>query len=161
MSVINKTSMLISCLRSYKYKISRKALETMYKSSILRLFLLCYIVWDNWSDTQSKMLESLHLEAMRIIIGGTRGTSHQTLYKESGFCTLKERRKRHKLLMFHKMILGLCPQCISDLLPPLVAHINPYHRRRPLERDVTTCKTELYRNSFIPSTTAKWYFSPH
>ena len=55
--------------------------------------------------------------------------------------------------MFHKMILGLCPQYISDLLPPLVAHINPYHRRRPLERDVTTCKTELYRNSFIPSTT--------
>ena len=101
------------------------------------------------------MLENLHLEAIRIIIGGIRGTSHQKLYKESGFCTLKERRKRHKLLMFHKMILGLCPQYISDLLPPLVAHINPYHRRRPLERDVTTCKTELYRNSFIPSTTAE------
>ena len=51
--------------------------------------------------------------------------------------------------MFHKMILGLCPQYISDLLPPLVAHINPYHRRRPLERDVTICKTELYRNSLF------------
>ena len=34
-SVINKTSMLIFCLRSYKYKIRRKALETMYKSFIL------------------------------------------------------------------------------------------------------------------------------
>ena len=33
-SVINKTSMLISCLRSYKYKISRKDLETMSKSFI-------------------------------------------------------------------------------------------------------------------------------
>ena len=40
-------------------------------------------------------------------------------------------------------------------LAPLVTHINPYHRRRPLERDVTTCKTELYRNSFIPSDTAE------
>ena len=97
---------------------------------------------------------------IRINIGGIRGTSHQKLYIESGFCTLKERRKRHKLLMFHKMILGLCPQYISDLLPPLVAHINPYHRRRPLERDVTTCKTELYRNSFIPSTTAEWNSLP-
>ena len=56
---------------------------------------------------------------------GYPNPSHQKLYIESGFCTLKERRKRHKLLMFHKMI------------PPLVAHINPYHRRRPLERDVT------------------------
>ena len=116
----------------------------MYKSFILPLFDYAEIVWDNCTDTQSKKLESLHLEAIRIIIGGIRGTSHQKLYTESGFCTLKERRKRHKLLMFHKMILGLCPQYISDLLPPLVAHINPYHRRRPLERDVTTCKTELY-----------------
>ena len=132
--------MLISCLRSYKYKISRKALETMYKSFILPLFDYADIVWDNCTDTQSKMLENLHLEAIRIIIGGIRGTSYQKLYKESGFYTLKERRKRHKLLMFHKMILGLCPQYISDLLPPLVAHINPYHRRRPLERDVTTWK---------------------
>ena len=152
--------MLISCLRSYKYKISRKALETMYKSFILPLFDYADIVWDNCTDTQSKMLENLHLEAIRIIIGGIRGTIHQKLYKEFGFCTLKERMKRHKLLMFHKMILGLCPQYISDFLPPLVAHINPYHRPRPLERDVTTCKTELYRNSFIPSTTAEWNSPP-
>ena len=62
--------------------------------------------------------------------------------------------------MFHKMIVGLCPQYISDLLLPLVAHINPYNRRRPLERDVTTCKTELYRNSFIPSTRAEWNSLP-
>ena len=108
-SVINKTSTLISCLRSYKYKISRKALETMYKSFVLPLFDYADIVWDNCTDNQSKKLESLHLEAIRIIIGGIRGTSHQKLYIESGFCTLKERRKRHKLLMFHKMILGLCP----------------------------------------------------
>ena len=129
-------------------------------SFILPLFDYADIVWDNCTDTQSKKLESLHLEAIRMIIGGIRGTSHQKLYIESGFCTLKERRKRHKLLMFHKMILGLCPQYISDLLPPLVAHINPYHRRRPLERDVTTCKTELYRNSFITSTTAEWNSLP-
>ena len=101
-SVINKTSTLISCLQSYKYKISRKALETMYKSFILPLFDYADIVWDNRTDTQSKMLENLHL----------------------------------------------------------AAHINPYHRRRPLERDVTTCKTELYWNSFIPSTTVEWNSLP-
>ena len=49
--------------------------------------------------------------------GGIRGTSHQKLYIEPGFCTLKERRKRHKLLMFHKMILGLCPQYMWPLAP--------------------------------------------
>ena len=63
-SVINK----ISCLRSYKYKISRKALETMYKSFILPPFDYADIVWDNCTDTQSKMLENhLHLEAIKSI----------------------------------------------------------------------------------------------
>ena len=80
--------MLISRLRSYKHKISRKALETMYTSIILPLFDYADIVWDNCTDTQSKKLENLRLEAIRIIIGGIRGTSHRKLYKESGFCAL-------------------------------------------------------------------------
>ena len=106
--------MLISCLRSYKYKISRKGVRNYVQIVHPPTFDYADIVWDNCTDTQSKMLENLHLEAIRIITG----TSHQKLYKESGFCILKERRKRHKLLMFHKMILGLCPQYTSDLLPP-------------------------------------------
>ena len=150
--------MLISCFRSYKYKISRKALETMYKSFILPHFDYADIVWDNCTHIQSKMLENQPLESIRIITGGILAT--RNLYEESGFCTLKERRKRRKLLMFHKMILGLRPQYINDLLPPLVAYINSYHRRRPLQRNVTTYKTELYRNSFIPSTTAEWKSLP-
>ena len=141
----------------------------MHRMSNKRWYIRLSLIWETSAVgrkvilTETRLYQfqgNLHLEAIRIIIGGICGTSHQKLYKESGFCTLKERRKRHKLLMFHKMILGLCPQYISDLLPPLVAHINPYHRRRPLEKDVTTCKTELYRNSFIPSTTAEWNSLP-
>ena len=97
------------------YKISRKALETMYKSFILPHFDYADVVWYKCTDIQSKMLENLHLESIRIITGGILAT--RNLYEESGFCTLKKIRKRHKLLMFHKMILGLCPQYISDLLP--------------------------------------------
>ena len=37
----------------------------MYKSFILPLFDYADIVWDNCTDTQSKMLENLHLEAIR------------------------------------------------------------------------------------------------
>ena len=81
----------------------------MYKSFILPQFDYADIVWDNCSGTLSNMLENLHLEAIRIILGAVRGTSHEKLYKESGFCTLKERRKRHKLLMFHRMINHQCP----------------------------------------------------
>ena len=86
----------------------------MYKSFILPLFDYADIIWDNCTNTQSNMLEN-HLEAIRIITGSVRGTSHQKLYNESGFCTLKERRKRHKLIQFHKTILV---QIISQTSSP-------------------------------------------
>ena len=53
------------------------------------------------------MLENLHLEGVRIIWGAGWGTSQQKLYEESGFCTLKEIRRRHKLILFHKMVNGV------------------------------------------------------
>ena len=112
------------------------------KSFILPLFDYADIIWDNYINTQSNMLEN-HLEVIRIITGSVRGTSHQKLYKESGFCTLKERRKRHKLIQFHKMRNSTCPDYLSDLLPLLVSTTNPYHRRRPYERIVPSFRTEL------------------
>ena len=118
----------------------------MYKSFILPQFDYADIVWDNCSGTLSNMLENLHLEATRIILGAVRGTSHEKLYKESGFwISIKERRKRHKLLMFHKMINYQCPGYLSNLVPPLVSTTNPYHRRRPHEshsrsQNRTICK---------------------
>ena len=99
------------------------------------------------------MLENLHLEAIRIITGSVRGTSHQKLYNESGFCTLKERRKRHKLIQFHKMINNTCPDYLSDLLPPLVS--TTIHTT-DVDLIIPSFRTELYRNSFFPSTTLLW-----
>ena len=72
----------------------------------------------------------------------------------------RRRRKRHKRLMFHKMINYQCPGCLSNLVPPLVSTTNPYHRRRSHERVIPAHKTELYENSFIPSTTQLWNTLP-
>ena len=156
-NISSKVHTLINCLRHFKCKLEKKALKTMYKSFILPLFDYADTIWDNCTNTQSNTLENLHLEAMRIIIGSVQGTSHQKLYgNESGFCTLKERRKRHKLIQFHKMINNTCPDYLSDLVPSLVSTTNPYYRRQPYERIIPSFRTELYRNSFFPSTTLLW-----
>ena len=127
----------------------------MYKSFRLPQFEYADIVWNNCSGTLLNMLENLHLEAIRII-GAVKGTSHEKLYKEYGFCTLKERRKRHKLLKFHTMINYQCPVYLFNLVPPLVSATNPYHCRWPYERVIPA----LYANSFIPSTTQLWNTLP-
>ena len=70
--IANKTNTLISCLRYYKYRLSRKVLETMYKSFLLPIFDYADIVWDGCTEVLSNKLEDFHLEALRIIIGGVR-----------------------------------------------------------------------------------------
>ena len=97
--LIAKCRCHVACLRSFKYRLSRKALETMYRSFILPQLDYADVIWDNCSLKLAEELESLHLDAIRTIIGAARGTSHQKLYSESGFTTLRERRFRHKVIM--------------------------------------------------------------
>ena len=144
---------LISCLRPFSTNYAENALDTMYKFLIPSQFDYADIVRDHCSGTLSNRFEKKCLEAIRILLGIIRGTSHEKLYQESEFCTLKERQKRHKLLMFHKVINHQCPGYLSNLVPPLVSTTNPYHRRRPHERVIPAHKTELYADSLIPSTT--------
>ena len=149
-------SPLIACLTSYKYRLSRMALETMYKSFILPHFDYADIVWDNCTNKLAEELENLHLDAIRTIIGAVRGTSHEKLYFESGFTTLKERRTRHKIVMFHKIVNCIAPSYLTTEIPALVSTLNPYHRRQPLQRQIPPHKLELYKLSFFPSATVLW-----
>lgn len=160
--IISKAKLQVACLRSFKYKLSRKCLEIMYNSFILPHFDYCDTVWDNCTLTLSNELEKLNLDAIRTVIGAVRGTSHLKLYQESCILPLKERRKRHKLILFFKIIKGLTPSYLLTYLPPLVTDLNPrvHHRRNPLQRYIPRCRTEIYAQSFFPSTTTIWNTIP-
>ena len=154
--LISRCRTQVDCLRSYKYRLSRKALETMYKSFILPKLDYADIIWDNCSEILVDQLESVHLDAIRTIIGAVRGTSHIKLYTESGFISLKERRYRHKLILYHKIVNNNVPEYLISKLPRLVSEINPYHRRRPYERSEPNWDIDIYHKSFFPSTTRHW-----
>lgn len=150
-SVIAKTRTQVACLKSFKYKLSRKSLEILYTSYVLPHFDYADSLWDNVTTNLSDELEKSNLDAIRTIIGAVRGTSHHKLYEESGILPLKERRRRHKLVTYFRNTKGLTPTYLNEYLPPLVAEVNPYHRRNPLERYVPRSRTELYKQSFFPS----------
>ena len=155
-NIVIRCRTLTSCLKSYKYRLSRKSLEIMYKSFILPLFDYADVIWDNCTQAQTDILEDIQLDALRTISGTVRGTSHEQIYNETGFITLKERRSRHKLVLFYKFANGLLPDHITERFPKLVSETNPYHRRRPLERVVPFSRTELHKHSFFPSATSLW-----
>ena len=148
--LIAKCRCQVACLRSFKYRLSRKYLETMYSSFILPQL--------DYGQVQKLAgnLERLHLDALRTIIVAVRGTSYQKLYTESGFTTLRERRFGHNIIMYHKTVQEKTPTYLREHLTPLVSSTNPYHRRRPLQRQVPKHKAETYRQAFFPSTTTLW-----
>ena len=117
--LIAKCRCQVACLRSFKYHLSRKALETMYRSFILPQLDYADVIWDNCSLKLAEELESLHLDAIRTIIGAVCGTSHQKLYTESGFTTLRERRFRHKIIMYHKIVQENTPTYWKNIYPHL------------------------------------------
>ena len=49
----------------------------------------------------------------------TRLTSHDSLYEETKWEKLKDRRNNHKLVLFHKMNYNKTPQYLVELIPKL------------------------------------------
>ena len=89
------------------------------------------VIWDNCSLKLAEELESLHLDALRTIIGAVRGTSNQKLYTESGFTTVRERHFRHKIIMYN-ILFKIIPRftwknIYPHLFPQLIHTINDDH----------------------------------
>ena len=71
------------------------------------------------------LLESIQLDACRIITGLRKGTTHDILYQECGLCSLAERRKQHKLIQFYK-ILNDAPNYLQSIVTDFNEHQSQY-----------------------------------
>ena len=129
----------------------------MYISFIRPLIEYSDAVWDNCSTESKKQLDLIHHEAARIITGGTKLCSIQKLLSELGWETLQERRSKHKLIIFYKIINGLTPDYLSDLLPPIVQDNVTYNLRnannmRSLRATQIFISTPSSPQPFVPGT---------
>ena len=66
------------------------------------LDLYADVVWNNKTLFLINKLENVHIEAARIVTGGTRLVTINSLYKETGWETLQARRENHKKYIFIK-----------------------------------------------------------
>ena len=115
-------------------------------------------IWDNCADKQK--LEQIQLEAARITMSATKLISINNLYKETGWDTLQERRRKHKLLYYFKMTNELCPQYLNTLVPARVGDNVNYSLRNSSNISRIKCKTKLYSESFLPSVIKEWNSLP-
>lgn len=158
--LITKTSPKINILRSFKFTLDRFCLQTLYFTLIRPILEYSDIVWDCLTKAQSDLLEDIQLEAARIVTGATKLTSRVKLYTETGWLPLQRRREQHKIIQFHKMVHGLVPQFLHDILPPRNSRIHDHNTRVCNNFRPIACRSSLYQKSFLPSVISLWNSLP-
>ena len=75
----------LGILRRVKYNLDRRTLQKIYFSFVRPILDYADIIWDNIPEYLVKKIESIHLEAARIVTGGNRLEPRYLLYKETGW----------------------------------------------------------------------------
>ena len=142
----------VHLLRSLKFVLDRKSLQTMHFSFIRSILEYADVVWDNCTQQQMNDLEKIQIEAGPIVSSATKLVTLDLLYQELGWLKLSERRKLHKLFLFYKMENGLAPNYLAELIPPRVRDETSYSLRNADNLRQIHASSRSYYDSFLPST---------
>ena len=150
----------INIMRRLKFKLDRKSLEQIYLVFIRPLLEYGDIIWDKCLQSEKQELEKIQIEAARIATGATKLVSIAALYKEIGWDSLDERRRKHKLTLFYKMTNALAPLYLSSLVPQTVSNASRYNLRNSHDLQTVEARSSLFYNSFLPSAVRAWNSLP-
>ena len=154
--IVKKAFNRLNVLRRFRLVLDRFSLEKMYFSFVRPLLEYGDVIWDNKVEYLSDKIESVQIEAMRIVTGGTRLTSLRNLYGETGWEKLADRRKNHKLVMMHKMANKVTPEYLSNLLPDTLADRHRHFTRHAQNLAEIRTRTSFYSGYFLPSSIKLW-----
>ena len=100
-SIINSASKQISYLQKLKFQLSKRTLNKLYCTYIHPLLEYASEVMDGCNLSDTNRLEQVQLNAARIVTGHPVFSSLRSLYLETGWETLAERRKPKKLILIN------------------------------------------------------------
>ena len=99
----------------------------------------------------SEKNESIQYNAALAITGTIRGASREKLYQELGLKSFKDKRWLRRLCYLHKILSTKLPTYLYELIRQIInSHRNPGCYR------ALNCRTDLFRNSFLPFSTNEW-----
>jgi len=155
--ISSKCYKVLGILKKFKYRWTRKALETCYMSFVRPIIEYGSIIYDSCNSTSSDKLEAIQLEAARLVTGAKKGTSHLALYNELGWLTLKERRTMSKLYKMYTLTTKASPEYLYKIVSDFQTGsqvLTRFHSKGGLK--IPICRTELYMKSPIISSIQLW-----
>ncbi len=114
------------------------------------------VLWDNCSQSESDLIESIQYASARVVTGALRGTSKSKLLDEVAWEDMKTRRSMHKLISYFKITNNCTPNYLADLLPQTVQQRSGISLRNSENLTLFRSRTERFKKSFFPSATILW-----
>ena len=155
-SMIESVSKQISCLRKIKYQFSKQTLNTLYCTYIRPLLEYASQVLDGSTQADANRLEQVQSNTARIVTRLPVFASLDSLYYETGWETLKQRRTNIKLTLMFKIVNKETPGYLKNLLPNRVRDQTHYQLRNNQNYEVPYSRLCSYENSYFPSTLRLW-----
>ena len=142
-SISQKAWKTINVMCHVKNRLDRKSLQVIYFSFILPILEYGDVVWNNIPQYFKDDLDKIQNEAARIVTGCNKLVSLTNLQQECGWESLNERRRKHKLILFFKMVEGFVPPFLSSLVPQLNSNISDYNLRNANNIYDIACRTNF------------------
>jgi hypothetical protein len=132
-----------------------KLLNRHYLSRIYLIFIRPMLeyaceLWDGCSQQDSDNLEKLQIEAGRIVTGLPLFASRQSIYSETGWELLSDRRRVRRLSLFYSIHNKSAPDYLCDLIPLPVGSVSQYNLRNSNNYVLPNCRLEITKKSFFP-----------
>ena len=154
--ITKKAFTRVNILRKFKFILDRKTLEKIYLTFIPPILEYADVVWDNKTLFLINKLENVEIEAARVVTGGIRLLSINSLYIETGWETLQARREHHTNIYFYKLVNGHVLPYLSAMVSCYFKNIHDYNTRQAVSITPVRTRTTLHNNYFLPSTVRLW-----
>ena len=158
--ILLKFNRALSPLYQIAPYIPRRELHQIYTTYVQPHLDYCSAVYDeNLTTFDSKRLEKAQNRAARLITGAIRRTPVINLRRELGWSSVADRRRKQRLLLFHKLVYDpAIPRYIKAIVPSTRETSMLRTLRNSNSQTITQpiTRTTAYSHSFIPSTIRAW-----
>ena len=142
-NIVNNAYRRTGVLKKLKFVLGRSTLAKMYIAFIRPLLEYASDVWDGCTVFQVDLLEKVQLHAARIVTGLPIISSRESLYLETGWEPLSNRRETSKLTTMFKVHNNFAPAYVKDTFPSKRGTISNYNTRNTDDYTIPKCRLEV------------------
>ncbi len=154
-----KANKRMGILRKFKYSLPRHVLNQCYLSFVRPLMEYGGPLFINQDKADLEILDNIQMEAMHIVTGAKKLTSHDLLKSDTCWPDLSVRRELQQLSIMHKVIHNQFPLYLLNDLPFMADANNRMERKYKF--NTPPYQYTFYRDSVVPSMISNWSKLPN